>query len=211
MGDSAEAGFDGVEINQRAEHPSPEHACAHAGDGRVEGGNQSGGTGGFGFFGEDGGDEFEIADGDGIEDESVVLFIEADAVEMAEGFEAGSVIAAGGIFAEVMDYGSGGGEGLRVIVEAEAGEFGDTELFAEDGFGVIGVEDPVFDARLDAAGAVEERGFRGFEKLLRAREESFAGANELQFISEGFLRARAGELRGLEFAGGEIYEGQADN
>ena len=55
------------------------------------------------FFGEDGGDEFEIADGDGIEDERVVLFVEADAIEMAEGFEAGGVVAAGGIFAEVMD------------------------------------------------------------------------------------------------------------
>ena len=97
-----------------------------------------------------------------------------------------------------------------MIVEAEAGEFGDAELFAEDALGVVGMEDPVFDAGFDAACAVEERSFRGFEKLLRAREKRFARTDELQFVAESFLRARAGEFGGLEFAGGEIDEGEAD-
>jgi len=42
---------------------------------------------------------------------------------------------------------------LRVIVEAEAGKFGYAELFAEDALGVIGMEDPIFDAGFDAAHA----------------------------------------------------------
>jgi hypothetical protein len=209
MGNGAEAGLDGVEIDERAKHPGAEHAGAHAGDGGVECGDEGGGAGGFRFFGEDGGDEFEIADRDGIEDERVVLFVIADAIEMAEGFEAGSVVAAGGIFAEVVYDGACGGEGLRMIVEAEAGEFGDTELFAEDALGVVGVEDPVFDAGFDAAGAVEEGGFCGFEELLRAREKGFAGTDELQFVTERFLRVWAREFSGLEFAGGEIDQGEA--
>jgi len=42
-----------------------------------------------------------------------VLLVKADAIQMAKGFDAGRVIAAGGIFAEIMDDGAGGGKGLR--------------------------------------------------------------------------------------------------
>jgi hypothetical protein len=201
VGDGAEAGFDGIEIDEWAKHPGTEHAGAHAGDSGIERGDQCGGAGGLGFLGEDGGDKFEIADGDRIEDERVVLFVKADAIEMAEGFDTRSVVAACGVFAEIVNNGAGGGEGLRMIVEAEAGEFGYAELFAEYAFGVIGVEDPVFDAGFDAAHAVEEGGFRGFEELLRAGEKSFAGTNELKFVSKGFLRVWTREFGGLEFAG----------
>src|SRR5882762_2022571 len=96
-----------------------------------------------------------------------------------------------------------------MIVEAKAGEFGDAELFAEDALSVVGMEDPVLDAGFDAACAVEERSFRGFEELLWAREKCFARTNELQFIAESFLRVRAGEFGGLEFAGGKVDEGEA--
>src|SRR4029077_11295845 len=145
-------------------------------------------------------DELEVADRDRIEDKGVVLLVKADAIEMAEGFDAGRVVAAGGIFAEIVDNGSGGGEGLGMIVEAETGEFGDAELFAKDALGVIGMEDPVFNAGFNAARAVKERSFSGFEKLLRAGEKSFARTNELQFVAEGFLRVWAGKFGGLEFA-----------
>jgi len=42
---------------------------------------------------------------------------------MAQGFDAGGSVAfaTGGIFAEVVDDGAGGGLRLRVIIEAEAG------------------------------------------------------------------------------------------
>src|SRR5258708_32638178 len=111
MGYGAEAGFDDVEIDERAKHPGAEHAGAHAGDGGIESGDQGGGAGGLGFFGEDGRDEFEIAYGDGIEDERVVLLVTADAIRMATGFHAGRVIASGGILAEGGHDGAGGGEG----------------------------------------------------------------------------------------------------
>ena len=77
---------------------------------------------------------------------------------------------AGGVFAEIVDDRAGGGERLVMIVEAEAGEFGDAELFAEDAGGVVVLEDPVVEAGFDAAGAVEQGIFCGVEELLRAGE-----------------------------------------
>src|SRR5437870_9075727 len=65
---------------------------------------------------------------------------------MAEGPHARSVcsfagfagaVAAGGVFAQVMNDGSGSGKGLRMSVEAEAGEFGHPELFAKNAFAVV--------------------------------------------------------------------------
>jgi len=98
-----------------------------------------------------------------------------------------------------------------MIVEAEAGKFGDAELFAQNAFGIIGMEDPIFDAGFDAAHAIEEGGFRGFEELLGPGEKSFAGADELEFIAQRFFRGGAGEFGGLEFAGREIDQGEADD
>src|SRR5208337_1274318 len=80
MFDGFEAGGDGVWINQRAEHPGTKEARAHAGDRGIESGYERGGAGSLGFLGEDGGEEFEVADGDGIEDEGVVLLVVTDAV-----------------------------------------------------------------------------------------------------------------------------------
>ena len=97
-----------------------------------------------------------------------------------------------------------------MIVETKAGEFGDAKLFAEDALGVVGVEDPIFDTGFDAARAIEERGFRGFEKLLWAGEKGFAWTDKLEFIAERFFRAGAREFGGLEFAGGEIDQSEAD-
>ena len=137
---------------------------------------------------------------------------------MAEGPHARSVcsfagfagaVAAGGVFAQVMNDGSGSGKGLRMSVEAEAGEFGHPELFAKNAFAVVALEGPVFEAGLDAAGAFEERGFRGFEQLRGTREQGFARAQKLEFVAQSFLRARPGKFRGLKFAGGEIHEREA--
>ncbi len=68
-----------------------------------------GGVSTRGFFGKNRSDEFEIANGDGIENQRVVLFIIADAVEVAEGGLGCGVSGLGGVFAEVVDDGSGGG------------------------------------------------------------------------------------------------------
>ncbi len=80
-------------------------------------------------------------------------------------------------------------------------------MFAQDALGVIVLKDPIFEARFDATGAIEQGSFRGFEKLLRSREESFAGMEELQFVAEIVVGARAGKFGGLELAGGEIDVG----
>ena len=40
-----EAGFDGVAVDERAENPGAQQACAHAGDGGVESGDERGGAG----------------------------------------------------------------------------------------------------------------------------------------------------------------------
>src|SRR6266404_1332713 len=95
-------------------------------------------------------------------------------------------------------------------IEAEAGEFGYAELFAEDAVSVIVLKNPIFEARFHAAGAVEQGSFRGFEKLLRAGQQRFARMQELQFVAEIFVGAWAGEFGGLEFARGEINVGEAN-
>ena len=71
----------------------------------------------------------------------------------------------GGVFAEVVDNGAGGGECLEMSIEAEAREFGDAELLPEDAVSVVVLEGPVVDATFDTPGAVEERVLGRFEKL----------------------------------------------
>ena len=99
MGDGAEAGFDGAGIEQWAKHPGAEKAGTHSGDRGIQSGDERGGAGGLGLLGEDGRNKFEIADGDGIEDEGVLLVVETNAVEVLEGFDAGGVVATSSIFA----------------------------------------------------------------------------------------------------------------
>ena len=96
-----------------------------------------------------------------------------------------------------------------MIVEPEASEFGDAELFAQDAVSVIVLEDPVIETGLDAAGAFEEGSFCGVEELRRAGKKSFAGAKKQEFVAKLFVGARAGEFGGLEFTSGEIDEGEA--
>src|SRR5713101_7465443 len=98
-----------------------------------------------------------------------------------------------------------------MIIEAEAGEFGDSELFLDDALGVIELKGPVVDAAFDAPGAVEERSLCGLKKLSGTRQEGFARMEELQFIAQSFFGSRAGEFGALEFAGGEVDKGEADD
>jgi len=50
-----------------------------------------------------------------------VLFVIAHAIEMAEGFNAGRIVAVSGILAQVMDHRASSAEGLRMSLQAEAG------------------------------------------------------------------------------------------
>ena len=90
VSDGVEAGFHGFAVDERAKDPSAQKASAHAGDGDVEGGDERGGSVLAGVVGKDGSEEFEIADGDGIEDEGIVLYIETDAIEVLESGDGGS-------------------------------------------------------------------------------------------------------------------------
>lgn len=87
-----------------------------------------------------------------------MLLVIADSIEVAEGGLRGSVGGFCGVFAKIVDDGASGGKCVRVIVEAEAGEFGYTELFAEDARGIVVLEGPIFDAAFDASGAIEKGG-----------------------------------------------------
>src|SRR5229473_8166791 len=102
-----------------------------------------------------------------------------------------------------MDDGAGGGESVRMAIEAEAAEFGDAELFFQNALGVVVLKSPVVDAAFDATSSIEQGNFSGFKELRRARKESFAGMEELQFVAKGFFRLRAGKFGALKFTGGE--------
>jgi len=158
LGDSVEASFDGVGIDERAQKPRAQEARAHTGDGDVESSDDGGGVL-AGLFGENWRDEFEIANGDRIEDERVVLLVVADAIEVSECGLRGGVGGLCGVFADVVDDRACGRKSVSVIVEAKAGEFGNAELLAEDARGVIVLKRPIFNAAFDTARTVEKRGF----------------------------------------------------
>src|SRR3984957_8407120 len=105
---------------------------------------------------------------------------------------------------------AGGGKRLVMIVEAEAGQFGDTELFAQDARCVVVLENPIFEAGFDAANAVGQGILCGVEERLWAREQRFTRAEELKFITKIVSSARTCKLGGLEFSCRKINESQAD-
>src|SRR5258708_16551692 len=106
-----------------------------------------------------------------------------------------------------MDDGAGGCESVRMGIEAEAGKFGDPELFFHNALRVVVLKSPIVDTAFDAAGSIEQRNFGSFEELRRAREQSFARMEEVQLIAKGLFRLRAGEFGAFKFTTGEIYQG----
>src|SRR4029077_2600128 len=174
--------FDGVTIDKRPENPGAQKTRAHACDGYVESGNEGHGPAAGSFFGKDWREELEVSNGDGIENERLVLLVVAHAIEMLQRLNArrlsacgsdGSVSAASCVFPQVVNNCSSGGERLGMVVQTESGKLRDAKLFAQNPFGVVALEDPVFETAFDAACAFEQRSFRGFEKLLRAGKERF--------------------------------------
>jgi hypothetical protein len=106
VSDGVEAGFNGFAVDERAKDPRAEKASAHAGDGNVESGDERCGSVLGGVVGKDGSEEFEIADGDGIEDQGVVLYVEADAIEVLEsGDGSGEWRVTSGERTAIFDYG----------------------------------------------------------------------------------------------------------
>src|SRR5262245_39937207 len=89
-----------------------------------------------------------------------------------------------GVLAEVVDDSSSGRKSLRMVVEAETGEFSDAKLFAKDARSVVRLERPIFDAAFDTAGAIEQRSLRGFEELLRARKQRLSRVQKLKLFAK---------------------------
>ncbi len=199
--DGIEARLDAVAIDERPENPGTQETRAHAGHRGVQHSNESGGAArAAGFLGEERREQLQIADGNGIEHESVVLLVVAHAVEMPQGFGAGGInvfigggraVTASGVFAEIVYDGAGRSERLRVIVKAESREFGDAKLFAQDARGIVALKDPIFEAGFHAANTFQERWYCRFEKLLRPGKQSLPRAEQLEFVAKSILGACA--------------------
>src|ERR1700676_4619061 len=89
VGDGFEARFDGVAIQKGPENPRAQKTRAHTRDGRIKSGDESHGPASGSLLGKDWGEEFQIADGDRIEDERLVLLIVAHALQVLQRRDAG--------------------------------------------------------------------------------------------------------------------------
>ena len=130
-----------------------------------------------------------------------MLLVVANTVEVAQSFERWRTVGACAavrcaafrcIFAKVVDDGARRGEGVRVAVEAKAGEFSYAELLFQDALSIVVLVSPVINAAFDSAGSVEQGSLGGFKKLRGARQKSFAWMQELQFVTQRFFCKRAG-------------------
>ena len=116
MNDAGEGGRDGVEalidlrnIDGGAQHPGAQQALAHRRESVVEGAEESHIVAGAG---KERLDQFEVAHGDGVEDQAVLALVVADAVDVVERSALG--------LADVVEDGPGGAGGGVVVGEAVA-------------------------------------------------------------------------------------------
>src|SRR5689334_6448672 len=129
MRHGAEACFDGIAIEERTENPRPKQARRHPRNGGIERSKQRGRTAARRFFRKNRSNELEIAHGDWIENERIVLLVIANAVEMAQRFQRcysiavrstiTGVAAMGGVLTQIVDDRTRRGDSLRVRVQAE--------------------------------------------------------------------------------------------
>ncbi len=100
-GDGVETGFDFVDCDFGSRDPGAEEAGAHGGGGVVEGGDERG-VGLGGVEGIERLEELEIARGDVVEEQGVLLLVVVDGVDVGEGSEG------------LVDFcGGGGGDGVQ--------------------------------------------------------------------------------------------------
>ncbi len=78
MSDGVEPFIDDVAIDERAKNPGTEQTGAHPGNGDIESGYKSGGSVFAGVVGKNRREQFEIAYGDGIENQRIVLFVDSE-------------------------------------------------------------------------------------------------------------------------------------
>ncbi len=144
--------FDLGAIHGGAEQALAEEAAAHAGEGLVEDAEHGGlGMHAAGVGGEERLDQFEVADGDGVEHHGIGAVVVGGAVEVIERGALG--------VAEVVEDGPGGADGGRAVGEAAAIEREQLEVIAQGAVGVVVGEDPVLELGADEAesGAVLAR------------------------------------------------------
>src|SRR5260370_23381145 len=119
-------------------------------------------------------------------------------------------VSASRVFSEIVNNGASGSECLRMIVEAEAREFGDAKLFAQNTLRVVALKNPIFEAGFHPSNTFQERCLCRFEKLLWPGKQRFPRTKQLEFVAKIVIGAGVGEFRGLKFTGGKIDESQAD-
>src|SRR5882724_1680240 len=95
MSNCVEAFFDGVAVNQGPKNPGTQKARAHSGDGDIERGDERGRRVFARVVGKNRGQQFKVAHGNRVEHQRVVLFVVANAIEVAQGFEGYSTAVAG--------------------------------------------------------------------------------------------------------------------
>ncbi len=187
-----------VVIERWPQQALPQQAAAHAGGGLIEDCDE-----GCAAIGKDGLDEFEVTDGHGVEHHVGGAIEVTGRVEMVE---RGALRVA-----QVMEHGSGGGDGGVFAGEAEAIEREQFEMLAQDAVGIVGGEDPVFELGDDRAVVRAERaglsaanqgltGADAFEHALEFGEFDFGGpefAGRDIDVSDSGARALAGD-------GGEV-------
>ena len=193
LADGVEALLDFGAVHGGAEEALAEETAAHAGEGLIEHAEDGElGLGDAGVGGEDGLEQFEIADGDGVEDHGVGAVVVSGAVEVVEGGALG--------VAEVVEDGAGGADGGGAIGEAAAIEGEQLEVIAEGAVGVIVGEDPVFEFGADEARA---GAFVAGEEGQVGGEEDFAGAE----VFEGAGHFGGVHVGDFELAGGDVDVG----
>src|SRR5882724_4491355 len=97
-----------------------------------------------------------------------------------------------------------------MVVQAKARKFSDTELFAQDPFRVVAMENPVFETAFHASCSFEKGSLRSLKELLRTRKERFSWMEKLQFVAKRFVGIGPGKFRGLEFTSREIHESETN-
>ena len=104
---------------------------------------------------------------------------------------------------------AGGGHRLQVAVQSESRQFRDAKLLAQDPLRVVALKNPILQARLHAAGAIEQGSLRGFKQAAADAGRSVSrGRISCNSSRNVFLGSLAGKFRGLKFTGGQIHHGQ---
>ena len=193
--DRVQARGDLLERHRGPQQPRLEQAPAGGGDRLVERGQQRGRA----VVAEERLEQLQVVDGNGVEDQGLVLLIERRPAQVGQGAALG--------FAQVVDEGPGGAGGKLLAPQPEAVERHDTELFAQQPLGLVGREQPVFERRLD------ERSRQGVPRLRPAqldllRPQQLPRSQVVQLFAYAVEPLRAGKFGGAEFAGGEVGVGQ---